>query len=128
VRNLKSDVLRTLGAPIKVKEGGRARTKSTQEGFLMVLREQALRGDARAIKLLFELALRFNSDVVEMGPVQALSPDDEAILAAYVAEKTTLAKLPQSAPTSVASGATAMTKASLPRRRPNSPKQDKTDE
>ena len=32
VRNLKTDVMRTLGAPIKVKEGGRTRIRSTQEG------------------------------------------------------------------------------------------------
>src|SRR5215212_9480086 len=76
VRNLKTDVLRTLGAPIKVKEGGRTRIRSTQEGALMLLREQALRGDARATKLLLDLALRFNTDAVEMGPAQPLSLDD----------------------------------------------------
>ena len=49
VRNLKTDVMRTLTTPVKVKEGGRTRTRSTQEGALMVLREKALRGDrARA--------------------------------------------------------------------------------
>src|SRR6476660_557937 len=32
VRNLQTDVMRTLRTPIKVKEGGRSRTKSTQEG------------------------------------------------------------------------------------------------
>jgi hypothetical protein len=88
VRNLMTDVKRTLGTPVKVKEGGRTRTKSTQEGALMVLREKALRGDARALDRLLELAFRFNNDAVEIGPAQPLSADDRAILAAYEAEVT----------------------------------------
>jgi hypothetical protein len=97
VRNLMTDVKRTLGRPIKVKEGGRTRTKSTQEGALMVLREKALRGDARALDRLLELALRFNNDAGEIG-TQALSPDDQVILAAYVAEFTAAAS-PDPGPT-----------------------------
>ena len=58
VRNLKTDVMRTLTTPVKVKEGGRTRTRSTQQGVLMVMREKALRGDARALDRLLELALR----------------------------------------------------------------------
>ena len=86
MRNLKTDVMRTLATPVKVKEGGRTRTRSTQEGALMVLREKALRGDGRALDRLLELALRFNNDAAEIGPAQALPADDQAILAAYVAE------------------------------------------
>jgi hypothetical protein len=48
VHNLMTDVKRTLGTPVKVKEGGRTRTKSTQEGALMVLqRKGAARRRAR---------------------------------------------------------------------------------
>jgi hypothetical protein len=86
MRNLKTDVRRTLSTPIKVKEGGRTRKKSTQEGALMVLREKALRGDARALDRLLELAKLFNNDAAESGPAQPLGADDQAILAAYVAE------------------------------------------
>ena len=43
VRNLKTDVMRTLTTPVKIKEGGRTRTRSTQQGVLMVMREKALR-------------------------------------------------------------------------------------
>jgi hypothetical protein len=86
VRNLMTDVKRTLSTPIKVKEGGRTRKKSTQEGALMVLREKALRGDARALDRLLELAKLFNNDAAEIGPAQPLGADDQAILAAYVAE------------------------------------------
>ena len=49
VRNLKTDVMRTLRTPVKVKEGGRSRTRSTQEGVLHgVAREGAPRRRARA--------------------------------------------------------------------------------
>ena len=81
-----TDVKRTLGTPVRVKEAGRMRKKSTQEGALMVLREKALQGDGRALDRLLELALRFNNDATEQGAAQALSTDDQAILAAYVAE------------------------------------------
>ena len=84
VRNLKTDVKRTLTMPVKVKEGGRTRTRSTQEAALMVLREKALNGNTRALERLLELALRFNND--EAGQAQQLPADDQAILAAYVAD------------------------------------------
>ena len=49
VRNLKTDVKRTLATPVKVKEGGRTRTRSTQEGAPHgVAREGAPRRRARA--------------------------------------------------------------------------------
>jgi hypothetical protein len=97
VRNLKTDVMRTLRTPVKVKEGGRTRTRSTQEGALMVLREKALRGDARELDRLLELAARFNNDAVEAGQAQPLPPDDQAILAAYVAESAAIAMTPATA-------------------------------
>jgi hypothetical protein len=50
VRNLKTDVQRTLMMPIKVNEAGRARKISTQEGALLLLREKALKGEARALE------------------------------------------------------------------------------
>ena len=68
VRNLETDVKRTLGTPVKVKEAGRTRKRSTQQGALMVLREKALQGDSRSLDRLLELALRFNNDMAEIGP------------------------------------------------------------
>jgi hypothetical protein len=85
VRNLGTDVQRTLKARIKVNEGGRSRSISTQEGALMVLREMALKGDPRALDRLLELAGRFNNEAAETEP-QDLSTDDRLILAAYAAE------------------------------------------
>jgi hypothetical protein len=86
VRNLTTDVKRTLQVPVKVTESGRARKISTQEGALMLLREKALQGDARALDRLLELARLFNNDAGESGPAPALASDDRAILAAFAAE------------------------------------------
>jgi hypothetical protein len=97
VRNLKTDVMRTLRTPVKVREGDRTRTRSTQEGALMVMREKALRGDARSLDRLLELARRFNNEAAEIGPAQALSADDQAILSAYVAEIAAAAMTPPTA-------------------------------
>ena len=89
VRNLKTDVKRILAMKVKVKENGRSRTKSTQEAALMVLRETGFNGNTRALVHLLELALRFNND--EAAQTQQLPADDQAILDAYVAARTTTA-------------------------------------
>jgi hypothetical protein len=82
VRNLKTDVKRTLATPVKVKEGGRTRTRSTQEAALMLVREKALRSDQRALDRIVELAMRFNNDQAEVSPTEPLAAEDQAILAA----------------------------------------------
>jgi Family of unknown function (DUF5681) len=85
VRNLATDVRRALKVPVKLKEEGRSRKISTQAGMLMVLREKALKGDARALDRFVELANRFNNEpTVEVA--QTVSADDREILAAYAAE------------------------------------------
>jgi hypothetical protein len=93
-----TDVKRTLRVPVKVKENGRARKISTQEGALMLLREKALQGDARALDRLLELARLFNNDAGESGPAPALSSDDRAILDAYAAEIAATIKAQTAAP------------------------------
>jgi hypothetical protein len=97
VRNFMTDVKDTLRVPVKVKEGGRWRKISTQEGALAVLREKALKGDSRSLDRLLDLAGRFNNDAGEIGPAQALAADDQAILDAYVAESAAAAKPPATA-------------------------------
>jgi Family of unknown function (DUF5681) len=92
VRNFGTDVKRILRVPIKVKEGARSRKISTQEGALMVLREKALKGDARSLDGLLEYASGYNNDADEIGLAQALSADDQAILAAYADEIAATAK------------------------------------
>jgi hypothetical protein len=95
VHNLMTDVRRTLRVPVSVREGGRSRKISTQEGALMMLREKALKGDQRALDRVIELACRFNNEPAAES-AQALSIDDQAILAAYTAELT--AATPSSLP------------------------------
>jgi hypothetical protein len=86
-RNLKTDVKRTLAAPVKVRVGDRMRTRSTQEAALMILREKALHGNERALERLLELARCHNSDdPVDAGETRPLGEDDQAILATYVAQ------------------------------------------
>jgi hypothetical protein len=60
VRNLGADVKRTLEVPVKLSEHGRKRSASTQETTLLKLREMALKGDAKAMNLLLDLAGRYN--------------------------------------------------------------------
>jgi len=99
LRNLETDVKRMFSTPIKVKEGGRTRIKSTQEAVLMVMREKALRGDARALDRSLALAERFNNAAAETAAAQALDADDRAILDAYVAKRADAATDPANAET-----------------------------
>ena len=86
VRNLASDVKRTLEVPVKLTDQGKARRVSTQEAMLLRLREKALKGDARALDRLLALAGTYN--VAEGGSAieQAMSAEDQAILDAYAEE------------------------------------------
>ena len=93
VRNLMTDVRRILEVPVKVNEGGRSRKVSTQEGTLMRLREKALKGDARALDRLLDLAARFNNEP-DTTEAPALDADDQAILAAHAAEIAAAATTP----------------------------------
>src|ERR1700730_15118928 len=87
VRNLGSDVKRTLEDPLRLLEQGRARRVSTQEAALLRLREKALKGDARSLDQLLELAKTFNnSAAVESVGDEALAAEDQAILDAYAEE------------------------------------------
>lgn len=94
VRNLRTDVKRTLLKPVRLKQGGRTQQRSTQESILLVLREKALRGDTRALNRLLDLALRFNNDSAEAAASQSLPADDQAILNAYAAEHAATAMTP----------------------------------
>src|SRR6266446_1804548 len=84
VRNLGSDVKRTLEVPVRLNEQGRARRVSTQQAVLLRLREKALKGDARSLDRFLELAKIFNnSAAVESVGDEALAAEDQAILDAY---------------------------------------------
>jgi hypothetical protein len=87
VRNLGSDVKRTLEVPVRLNEQGKARRVSTQEAALLRLREMALKGDARSLDRLLELARTFNNGAaIESLGDKAVAAEDQAILDAYAAE------------------------------------------
>ena len=87
VRNLGSDVKRTLEVPVRLNEQGKERRVSTQEAALMRLREKALKGDARSIVQILELAKIFNnSAAVESVGDKGVAAEDQAILDAYAEE------------------------------------------
>lgn len=82
--NLGTDVRRTLQTPVKLNEQGKPRRVSTQKAALLRLREKALKGDARSLDRLLELARLFNSTMDSTLCSGALMPaEDQAILAAY---------------------------------------------
>lgn len=78
-RNFKTDLLNTLKAPVAITEGGKKRTVSTQQAMLMRLREKALKGDAKAIDRLVDLAQVHNigEETKEPAPLAA---SDRAII------------------------------------------------
>ena len=87
VRNFGTDVKRTLEVPVRLNDQGRARRVSTQEAALLRLREKALKGDARSIVQILELAKIFNnSTAAESVGSDALAAEDQAILDAYAEE------------------------------------------
>jgi Family of unknown function (DUF5681) len=83
VRNLATDVKRTLEVPVRLNDQGKARRVSTQEAALLRLREKALMGDARALAQFLQLAKIFNSNAVGSAGDEALAADDQVILDAY---------------------------------------------
>jgi hypothetical protein len=84
LRNLASDVKRTLETPVKLTDRGKERRVSTQEAALLRLREKALNGDARALDRFLQLAQIFNN-LIPIEPLgeKPLAMDDQAILDAY---------------------------------------------
>ena len=87
LRNLASDVKRTLETPVKLTDRGKERRVSTQEAALLRLREKALNGDARALDRFLQLAQIFNNLIAIEGPGEKpLAADDQAILNAYAAD------------------------------------------
>ena len=81
--NFATDLKRTLEAPITLTDPGKKPRKvSTQTAVLLRLREKALKGDARALDRLLELARIFHTGPITE-PTTATSSDDQAILDAF---------------------------------------------
>ena len=84
VRNLATDVIRTLEVPVRLNDQGKARRVSSQEAALLRLRERALMGDPRSLEKFLELAKIFNNgSAVASAGSEALAAEDQAILDAF---------------------------------------------
>lgn len=85
VNNLKTDVLGALKAPVLVRGPRSSRKISTQEAALARLREQALKGDPRALDRLLNLAASYNNEAQLDAADRPLSPVQREELDAYLA-------------------------------------------
>ena len=84
LRNFGTDVKATLAGPLAIKERGKTKRVSSQEGMLLRLREKALNGDARALDQFIRLAQMFNNDGPnEVLGAQDMLAEDREILDAY---------------------------------------------
>ena len=81
-KNFSTDVKEALQTPVRVNSGGRSGTVSTQEATLMRLREKALKGDARALDRMIELARTYNDEETTEA-ADKLSQTDAEVMKAY---------------------------------------------
>ncbi len=86
-RNFRADVNEVLRTPVKLLSNGKTKNLSTQLAGLMRLREDALKGDAKALDRLLRLAAVYN-DAPNKAPSENLPAADKAILDAFVARAT----------------------------------------
>jgi hypothetical protein len=84
-RNFRTDLKATLARPVKITEGGRSRSISTQEAGLERLREKALKGDTRALDRMLALAERHGDEETAAMAEAKLSEMEASILADYEA-------------------------------------------
>jgi hypothetical protein len=86
VRNFATAVKATLEASVSLNEKGKAKRVSTQDAALLRLKEQALKGNARALDRLLEYCQTYyggnGSEAIDECDRSA---EDQAILDAYVA-------------------------------------------
>ena len=87
-RNLKHDLEQELAERITVREGDRSVRISKQRAIVKSTVAKAIKGDGPARAKAFELLLRAFGIDDEVAVEDALSPQDEEILAAFVARKT----------------------------------------
>ena len=81
--NFGTDVKRALKAPVRLTKDGSPKTVSTQEAALLRLREQALKGNARALDRLLALAQAYNDEQLASDASRQVTAQDSEILKAY---------------------------------------------
>lgn len=82
-RNFRTDVREVLNAKVAITENGRTRRVTSQKATLMRLREKALKGDARAMEKLIELAREQTIEDLALQVERGLATTEESILARY---------------------------------------------
>lgn len=102
-RNLKSDVVETLRAPVPIVEDGKRRSVSTQRALLLRLREKALKGESRALDRCIALAQAYNGEEVVRDAAVPVAEADQAIIERSLARRQTRAET--AAPTETTSEA-----------------------
>ena len=85
--NLKTDLRSELSEKIRIREGERSLKVSKQRAMLKALVAKALKGDARAANVVLTLVGRLLEPEAAAEEVPALTPDDEAILARFLARR-----------------------------------------
>ena len=83
--NLKTDLLAELAEVIQINEGGAARRITKQRALLKSLAARGIQGDARAANLILNLVVRLLDPDQQPTITAEVSPEDEAILKAYLA-------------------------------------------
>lgn len=78
---------RTLDMRVKVTDGGKRHTISMREAIIRGLVNDAARRDPPALRLLFALLTRHPADPDVSADESGLSPDDEAIVAGFLARR-----------------------------------------
>ena len=82
ILNFATDLKNTLQAPITLNEGGKSRRVTTQKAALLRLREQALKGNVKALDKLLSYAMAMSGSSVE-DTAKSPSADDQTILEAF---------------------------------------------
>ena len=83
-KDFRVEIAEMLEARVTVMEGGKKKTVTSRAATLMRLREKALRGDAKAIDRLIQLAAQHASEEEAAGRERAFTLEEEDILARYV--------------------------------------------
>ena len=80
VKNLSTDIEEELNCKIAVTEGGTTTETTKQRAMIKSLFAKALKGDTRAATVLINLILGLEQTRIANDAVEALAPDDLAIL------------------------------------------------
>ena len=91
-RNLKTDLATELAEFMQITEGGVPKRITKQRAVIKALTAKAINGDPRAVQLILELVMSIIEPGGPPASLGALPADDEALIDAAIASKTTALK------------------------------------